>query len=201
MEIVTAPRNGGSVVVMIPFARAARAFGVVATLLFPSVTASAQRPDFSGTWDRVADSVAARPSIAATGDAAFRKGDPGSGWGSPLKITQQPNRLVVEYEVFSAYDLQPPLQFSYTLDGSASVNSLMIGHAMSTLRSTAAWTDDALVIATTFPGPAGRDGRPIEVRVRQSLRLESPTRLVIETTRAGILGAAESTTRTAYTRR
>ena len=44
-------------------------------------------------------------------------GSPGSGWGTPLTIAQDSTRLTVEYSFFSRYDLQPPLQFTYALDG------------------------------------------------------------------------------------
>lgn len=176
--------------------------GAIALLAGFASSASAQpRPDFSGTWVRSADSAGTGAGVAATGDAAFRRGDMGSGWGSPLTITQQTNRLTVEYQVFSAYDLQPPLQFGFALDGSASTNALMMGHATSDLRSTTAWSDGALVVSTTLPGPKGPDGRVIPVHVRQQLTLTSPATLVIETTRVGILGAATTTTRTTYAKR
>jgi hypothetical protein len=173
----------------------------IGLLTWVASSASAQqRPDFSGTWTRAVDSAGTAAAVAATGDAAFRRGDMGSGWGSPLTIAQQASRLTVEYPVFSAYDLQPPLQLAFALDGSASSNALMIGHATVDLRSTTAWVEGALVISTTYPGPKGPDGRVIPAQISQSLRLASPTTLVIEATRAGILGAATTTTRTTYTK-
>ena len=160
------------------------------------VTAFAQaegqaRPDFSGEWTRV-DSVEQR-SVAAVGDAAFRVGTMGSGWGSPLTVRQDANRLVVEYRHFGTYDLQPPLRFTFALDGSESSNSIMIGHAESLVRSRAAWRDSTLVITMTYPAPQSVGG-PVEVR--QTLKLESPGSLVVETTRAGVPGA--TSTRTSY---
>ncbi|MBC7895536.1 MAG: hypothetical protein H7066_08985 [Cytophagaceae bacterium] len=174
-----------------------------ATLSLAAFTSAAAQTgpvlDLSGTWTRV-DSVA-RPVVATTGDASFQHGDAGSGWGSPLTITQRGNKLVVEYQVFSAYDLQPPLQLTFALDGVQSTNTLMVGHAASTLRSTAAWADRALVITTHYPAPAARGARASDVTVRQSLRMDAPGMLVIETTRSGILGAADVTTRTTYARK
>ena len=105
--------------------------GMVLVTICASRADAQARPDFSGAWIRAADSAAARPTVAATGDAAFRVGDMGSGWGSPLKVAQQPNRLTVEYDVFSAYDLQPPMRLVYALDDTPSVNTVMIGHATS----------------------------------------------------------------------
>src|SRR5262245_8136909 len=97
------------------------------SLALIGIASAATKPDFSGSW-ALADAND-QPSIAATGDAAFVSGDMGSGWGgSPLTIKQASNSLAIEYSQFSTYDLQPPLRFVYALDGSDSVNSLMIGH-------------------------------------------------------------------------
>ena len=174
--------------------------GILATVFLGS-SVGAQRPDLSGVWTAVADSATARPSVATTGDAAFRRGDAGSGWASPLTITQQANRLIVEYQVFSSYDLQPPLRLAFALDGSPSLNTIMIGHSAVAVRSSAAWAGDALTLTTAYPGPPGPDGRETRVEVRQSLRLASPATLVIETTRGGILGAPAVTSRTTWSKR
>jgi len=158
----------------------------VAAITAHSIGVGAQaRPDFTGEWTRV-DSTSEQRSVAAVGDAAFRVGDMGSGWGSPLTLRQEGNRLSVEYTQFSTYDLQPKLRFVFSLDGSESRNAINIGHAESMLRSRTAWRDSTLVVTTVFPGPSGT------TEVRQVLMLTSPTTLVIETTRGG------STTRTQY---
>lgn len=158
-----------------------------------------QRPDFTGEWTRV-DSTSERPSVTSVGDGAFRSGNMGSGWGSPLTIRQQADTLVVEYRFFSTYDLQPLLKFVYALNGSESRNSIMIGHAESDQRSRATWRDSTLVITTVVPTPDLGDGRRT-AEVRQALTLASPTTLVLETTRAGAPGAPPSTTRTTYTKK
>jgi hypothetical protein len=121
----------------------------------------------------------------------------GSGWGSPLTIEQASNSLAIEYAAFSAYDLQPPLHLVYALDGSDSVNSIMLGHTQSTEHSRAAWREQTLLISTRVAVP----GTNMRVDVQQALTLESPQRLVIETTRSGISGTAPSVTRTVYVRR
>ena len=149
-------------------------------VLIPAIT-SAQRPDFSGEWNRVVDSAATRSSIAATGDAAFRRGDMGSGWGSPLIIRQTPDSMIVEYQQFSTYDLQPRLHFVYRLDGSESQNTIMIGHADSRQRSRTSWNGDTLIVVTTFPAPTGGGA----TTVRQALSIGSDGTLTIETTRDG----------------
>lgn len=151
-------------------------------------------PDFSGEWV-IVDSVAEQRSVAAVGDAGFRIGTMGSGWGSPLTLHQQSNQLVVEYAFFATYDLQPRLRFTFALDGSESRNAVMIGHAESVLRSRAAWRDTALVITTSYPGPGGT------TEVRQVLTLQAPNALVVETTRRGFAGSAAVVTRSVHARR
>jgi hypothetical protein len=161
-----------------------------------AASAGAQRPDFSGDWVQVADTAATRPSTAATGDAAFRRGDMGSGWGSSLAVRQSPDQLIVEYPYFSTYDLQPRLRFTFALDGSESRNIVMIGHANSEQRSRVTWNGDSLVITTTFPAPPGTDGRPRTSAVRRVLSLDANGALVIETGRDGA-----APIRTSYRRR
>jgi hypothetical protein len=152
-------------------------------------------PDLTGTWERV-DAEPEVPSVASVGDASFRSGSMGSGWGSPITIRQDAAALVVEYPHFSAYDLQPPIRLTYALDGSESTNAVMIGHTTSRPRSRAAWRDRTLVISTELaaPGPGGR------VRLSQALTLESPDTLRVETTREGVDGTPPSVTRTTYAR-
>ncbi len=158
--------------------------------------ALAQRPDFSGDWVQVQDSASGRRSVAATGDAAFRRGDMGSGWGSPLAIRQSGIQLVVDHAFFSTYDLQPHLRYVYALDGSESRNSVMIGHATSDQRSTVTWAGDTLVISTLSPSPPGRDGASRTTLMRQALSLDPTGALVIVTSREG-----GSTVRTTWARR
>jgi hypothetical protein len=167
--------------------------------LAPAIAATQQRPDFTGEWTRV-DSTAERPSVASVGDGAFRSGNMGSGWGSPLTIRQQADTLTIEYRFFSAYDLQPPLRFVFALDGSESRNAINIGHAELVERSRVAWRDSALVITTVYPTPNLGDGR-LTMEVRQVLALDSPTTLTVETTRAGVAGAPPTVTRTTYSKK
>jgi hypothetical protein len=168
---------------------------LLSSLALFAIASAQSQPDFGGSWAR-ADSPE-QPAIAATGDAPFVSGNMGSGWGSPLTISQQANSLAIEYAHFAAYDLQPPLRLVYALDGSDSVNSIMIGHAQSSQHSRAAWHEQTLVISTQFAVP----GSDMRVEVQQALTLESPQTLVIETSRSGILGSAPSVTRTRYVRR
>jgi hypothetical protein len=126
----------------------------------------------------------------------------GSGWGSPLTIAQRQDSLIIEYTVFSTYDLQPPIRLSYALDGSASPNAVMIGHAEYVQRSRITWEGggSTLVITTAHRLPTPDASGTVEVR--QALTLRSPTLLLIETTRAAVPGTrgVATTTRTTYAR-
>lgn len=154
--------------------------------------ANAQRPDFSGEWNRVVDTTATRSSVAATGDAAFRRGDMGSGWGSPLIIRQTRDSLIVEFQQFSTYDLQPRLHFVYRLDSSESLNTIMIGHAESPQRSRVSWSGDTLVVVTRFVAPTAGG----TTTLRQALSIGADGMLTLDTSRDG-----SAALRTTYRRR
>ena len=94
--------------------------------------------------------------------------------------------------------MQPPLKFIYALDGAETKNSVMMGRGIQAQTSKTTWDGDKLVITTlhSFENPA--NGQPMKIEVKQTLALESPTALIVETTRGGVLGGPPSTTRTAY---
>ena len=77
----------------------------------------------------------------------------------------------------------------------------MLGNGVQEQFSPAAWSGATLVITTVhvMPNPSGAGGS-LRVEVTQRLSLESPTRLIAETTRAGVLGGPPSTTRSVYTK-
>ncbi len=159
----------------------------------------AQRPDFSGTWVRN-DSAATGRAVAATGDAAFRTGDMGSGWGTPLTIAQTADHLSVVFDFFIAYDLQPKVRFGYALNGAATKNIVPVGPMETATQSTVNWEGATLVITTTFPAPQGVAAPPGSTELRQSLTIDANGRLVIEARRRGANGTANTVT-TTYTRR
>lgn len=159
---------------------------------------SAQRPNLAGDWVR-SDSAAGR-MVATAGDAAFRRGDMGVGWGANLTIEQRTDSLVVLYDYFSTYDLQPRVRFAYAMDGSESKNGIMIGHAEEMQRSRLAWQGGTLVITTLHPLPTAM-GRNAVSEVRQTVTLESANSMVVETTRAGVNGGGASTVRAVYLRK
>ena len=150
-------------------------------------------PDFSGRWTTDAEPGRALPSPAVAQPIA--RGDMGSGWGSTITITQQ-TQLVVEYTFFGRGDMQPPLKFVYALDGSETKNTVMMGRGIEVQVSRTAWDGPALVITTTHALTDPVSGKPLTVDVRRRLTLESSTLLVVEVTRAGVLGGKPSTTRT-----
>ena len=122
----------------------------------------------------------------------------GSGWGSTITIAQDTKRLSVEYTLFSRYDLQPPLTFTYPLDGSVGRNTVMMGRGEQIESSRAQWNGQTLIIITTFRIADRAAGKPFTAELTRKLWLESPTTLVVEVTRAGVLGGPGSTTRSVY---
>jgi hypothetical protein len=150
-----------------------------------------QRPDFSGEWTQ------ARPDGRGRGGP---RGDMGSGWGPALAITQNAATVTVQYDVFVRGDLQPPLRFSYALDGSETRNAVMMGRGIQERTSTATWQGDTLAITTVFDvdEPDVPEGARVELRRR--LWLEGPAALVVEATRTGVRGGPTTTTRTVYAR-
>ncbi len=182
--------------------------------ILASSAAAQEKPNFSGRWTIEPEPAATGRGAEGRGAAAQgadatqrggggggrggRSGDMGSGWGSTITITQDANRLTVEYMFFGRGDMQPPLRFVYALDGSETKNSVMMGRGIQGQTSKAAWDDDKLIITTvhTFTNPA--NGQPMTSEVKQTLSLESPTSLQVEVTRSGVLGGPSSTTRTVY---
>ena len=176
-----------------------------------SVVAPVQaKTDFSGRWTTDPEPAAAAPAAGASatgapargagagGGRGPARGDMGSGWGSTITITQDAARLTVEYAFFGRGDMQPPLKFVYALDGSETKNSVMMGRGMQVQTSRTAWDGAKLKITTLHMLADPATGKPMTAEVVQVLSLESPTSLVVETTRAGVLGGAPVTTKTAY---
>lgn len=166
-------------------------------LLIATPIRSQSRPSFAGEWVRV-DSAPARVTTNDTYET-FRVGDMGSGWGSPITITQTPDSLVVEVVQFSTYDHMPKLRYAYAMNGAESLNTVMIGHAESVQRSRMAWTGNVLVITTAHRVPPGAAGKAEFIEVRQALSLDPNGGLRIETTRPG--ASAPNVVRTMYRKR
>ena len=167
------------------------------TAALPASVAAQPPADFSGRWTLDAPAIASTPAVPGTPAAAAAPGDMGSGWGPAIVIAQDANRLSVEYPVFSRYDLQPPLRFTYLLDGTEGRNTVMMGRGEQVEASRAEWNGPTLIIVTTFHIDRGA-GQPFTAELTRKLWLESPATLVVEVTRAGVLDGPASTTRSIY---
>jgi len=125
----------------------------------------------------------------------------GSGWGQTITIAQTPDRLTVAYPFYSPYDLQPPLEFVFALDGSETKNSVSMGRGTQVETARAAWRGDQLVITTTYTFPDPATDQPTTGTVTRTLSLASPTTILIEMAIEGVLGAPASSSRTLYRKR
>lgn len=172
-------------------------------LTLGSKAAAQSHPSFDGTWLLTGDGANTQrvTVVAASGDAAFRVGDMGSGWGATLTFTRRGERLVLEYPYFSAYDLQAPLHYEFALDGSEVVNEITIGPDLTRLRARAEWRGDTLVLTTRQPVPHDVAPAGVMAEVRRALSLESPDSLLIVTTRVGVAGAPTNVVRSIYARK
>jgi len=172
---------------------------VAAVILFAVNVRAQTRPDFSGRWTIEPESTSAAGGVGQAGSGGPGvSGDMGSGWGSNISITQEVNRLTVEYAFFARGDMQPPLRFVYALDGSETKNSVMMGRGIQVQTSKTAWEGDTLVITTVHSFAHPETGAPMKILVKQTLSLASPTSMLIETTRSGVLGGPSSTTKIRY---
>src|SRR5215510_6828418 len=168
--------------------------GTFFMLAFASRATAQTKPDFSGRW-----TVAPPPQETGRGGGTPRA-DMGSGWGSTITLTQSTTALTLEWVIFTRGDLKPPLTFLYPLDGSEHTNAFMMGRGTEKQISRASWDGGKLVITTKQSFPNLVEGQTVETVVTRTLSLASPTTLVVETTRNGVLGGNASTTRTVYTK-
>jgi len=164
----------------------------VMAVLFATSANAQTRPDFSGRW--------VIPQESGRGARGASQGSPGSGWGSDIAIAQDPKNLTVQYVFFGPGDLQPPLKFVYALDGSETKNRVMMGRGIEERVSKTAWDGTKLVITTSFAFPDPVTGRPTTTDIKQVLSLETPTTLLVETTRSAYGGGTATTTKTTYTK-
>ncbi|MBO0323681.1 sulfatase-like hydrolase/transferase [Muricauda sp. CAU 1633] len=161
-----------------------------------------ENPDFSGTWSTT---VLHTVSVINRVDTP-KVPDLGSGWGDQISIQQTPNQLNVERVVFIPREIQPLVKYQYALDGSKTENKVNIGRFNIVPTSTAAWKGNKLEIVTIHPFKNPKNGNWLEGKITQTLWLEPPTqtpwepRLIVETTREGVLGGLTTTNRSIYTK-
>ncbi len=173
---------------------------VALTIMLASAASGQNKPDFSGRWTIAPPTSAPAGRGAGGGGGGGRAGDMGSGWGSTITLTQSASALTLEWVYYSTSDLQPPLVFVYPLDGSEKTHTLMMGRGLEKQVSRTTWDGAKLIITTSQDFPDIVAGKTITSVVTRTLTLESPTSLVVETNRSGVLGAQASTTRTVYTK-
>ncbi len=182
--------------------RVANVLSVAVVALFAVSVTAQTRPDFSGRWTSEPQPTAAggagQGAAPGSGGGRVVSGDMGSGWGSNITLTQDANRLTVEYAFFTRGDMQPPLKFVYALDGSETKNSVMMGRGLQVQMSKTAWDGDKLIITTVHSFAHPETNEPMKIEVKQTLSLDSPTSLTVETTRTGVLGGPPSMTKTVY---
>jgi len=175
--------------------------GVFAAALALALAAPARaaqsKPDFSGRWTLVPDTAASEAGARGRGRGPV-SGDMGSGWGPTITFAQDASTLTLEYDFFVRGDLQPPLTFSYRLDGAESRNTVRMGRGVQVQTSRTTWDGNALVIVETHTYADPVSGAPMTSDVIRRLSLESPTTLVVETTRSAVPGVMSETVRTVY---
>ena len=171
---------------------------LVLVVLLSTAVSAQPAADFSGRWTLEAPKITSTPAVPGTPAVAAAPGDMGSGWGATISITQDATQLRVEYDAFSRYDLQPPLTFIYPLDGSEVRNTVRMGRGEQIERSRAQWNGPMLVITTAVQVDDRSAGKPFIAELTRKIWLESPTTLIVEVTRAGVLGGPASTTRSVY---
>jgi hypothetical protein len=88
--------------------------------------------------------------------------------------------------------------FTFPLDGSEGRNTLMIGRGEQVESSRAQWQGEALVIITTIHVVDRGVAKPFTAEMTRKLWLESPTTMIVEVTRGGVIGGPASTTRSVY---
>ena len=170
----------------------------LATGILTTGAAAQERPDFSGAWAVVA------PPTGPGGAAS--SGSLGSGWGDNFTVKQHEDTLTVERAFYRRADMQPTMKFRYSLDGSETRNTVLVGRGMQVQVSTTAWEGDKLIITAVHTEPDTGDGLTVTCVVTQTLSLVPPQlaawprSLVVETKRCGALGGPPSTTRTVYSR-
>ena len=173
-------------------ARPGGVFELSALAMLLTVSAAAQPlPDFSGRWIAVQEP-------AATGGGNLAAGPLGSGWGSEVTLTQNATILTVERAQFSAYDMQPPMRFSYALDGSENRITLNVGRGAQEMVVRTSRQDDSLVITTSYHVSLPDEGRQATVEMKQVLSLDAPGSLIVTTTLTGLKGGTSSTSTTRY---
>jgi arylsulfatase len=168
-----------------------RVIRLAAPVLIAASVAAQKPANFSGRWTLVPESAAAT-GVARSAPAI------GTGWGSEVSIEQDAATLTIEFATYARYDMQPPTRLVYRLDGTESRNTINVGRGPQEQVSTAAWDGTKLTLTTVREFTDASHDKPMQMRTSQTLSLESPDRLVVETTHGAALGGRPSTSRSIY---
>jgi hypothetical protein len=165
---------------------------LAAVLTLVSASATAQAPaDFSGKWQLVPDTSPAANSPRSVPPM-------GAGWEPEISITQDATTLAIEFATYGRYDMQPPTRLVYRLDGSESTNTRNTGRGPQEQISKAAWDRTRLTLTTVRTFRDDASGKPATITTTQTLSLESPGTLVVETTHGAAMGGKPLTSRSVY---
>ncbi len=172
--------------------RLEKLFALAAVALLGVAGAAQPLPDFSGRWTAV-------PPEGGGGRGGPVAAAPfGSGWGTEFTLVQNETTLTVERAQFSQYDMQPPMRFTYALDGSENRITYNMGRGVHEILARASRQDSTLAITSTYRFSAPKDGRPAALDVKQVLSLDASGSLVVATTLNGLDGEPGSTSTTRY---
>ena len=75
---------------------------------------------------------------------------------------------------------------------------VILSHAAAGLNDRASWDGQVLRVVTRYPGIDPSNGKPFTTEVTTLVSLRSPTELLVESTRAGVLGGQPTSGRTVY---
>ena len=159
-------------------------------------------PDFSGSWST---QVLHRISVINRIDEP-KMPSLGSGWGDKISINQGAKNIEIERVVFTPREIQPLQHYEFALDGSPTQNEIDMGRESKPLISTTKWNENRLEITTKTPyqDPISKEWKVADLE--QTLWLEVPestpweAKLIVETTRPGVLNGKPVTNRTVYSK-
>ncbi len=159
-------------------------------------------PDFTGTW-----STAEIQTVSAINRSDKPKtATLGSGWGDKISIIHRADVLDIERIVFAPRELQPTINYHYSLNGSFTENNINVGRSLKPNKSSTQWQNNSLIITTKIPYQDPKTGTWTDAKITQTLWLENAKEapfeplLVVETYREGVLGGLNSVNRTVYSR-
>ena len=152
--------------------------GALALVLAVPAANAQDKPNFSGTWNRVTD-----PNAAPTGGRGGGRG----GIGMTATITQDAKTLTITRTTQNG-----EVKTVYNLDGTDSKNTMTMGGNPVEQTSKAAWEGSKLVITTNYA--MGENA----ITTKQEFTLDATGQLVVSVTAPGRGGGEPTTTVATY---